>query len=131
MARTAAVRRAPAADFAATFRQLKAILEPYADRLRVAQDKPHNYYLEVKDKFCCGKPVFFASVRSGKAYVSFHLFPLYICPEMAAGISPQLKKRMQGKTCFNFTAPDAPLFAELSRLTADGLKRLKAVKLPE
>jgi hypothetical protein len=65
----------------------------------------------------------FGSVRLGKAYVSFHLMPLYMNESLSGTISPALKKRMQGKTCFNFkTVPDAALLAELERLTAAGLK---------
>ena len=130
MPKAPAARRAPAADFAASFRQLKAILEPYGDKLRVAHDKPGYYYLETRDKPYRGRAIMFAAVRTGKAYVSFHLFPLYTCPEMTATISPALKKRMQGKTCFNFTAPDAALFAELKKLTAEGFKLFKHIKLP-
>jgi hypothetical protein len=37
-----------------------------------------------------------------------------------------LKKRMQGKSCFNFTAIDKDCFAELGRLTAAGLKKFKS-----
>jgi hypothetical protein len=32
-------------------------------------------------------------------------------------MSPALKKRMQGKACFNFTAVDEALFKELAALT--------------
>jgi hypothetical protein len=35
-------------------------------------------------------------------------------------ISPALKKRMQGKSCFNFTSPDPVLFRELGKLTSKG-----------
>jgi hypothetical protein len=33
---------------------------------------------------------------------------------------PQLRKRMQGKSCFNFTKIDEELFDELSVITAKG-----------
>jgi hypothetical protein len=46
--------------------------------------------------------------------------PLYWEPSLANGISANLKKRMQGKTCFNFTAPDPALFRELGKLTSKG-----------
>ena len=59
-------------------------------------------------------------VRTGKNYVSFHLMPVYGHPPLLAGISPALKKRMQGKACFNFTAIDEALFTELADLTARG-----------
>ncbi|MBZ5627344.1 MAG: hypothetical protein LAO06_00595 [Acidobacteriia bacterium] len=130
MPKAIAARRSSTADFAATFRELKTILEPYGDKLRAAHDKPSYYYLETHDKPYRGRAIMFAAVRTGKAYVSFHLFPLYTCPRMTAGMSPALKKRMQGKTCFNFTAPDPTLFAELKKLTAEGFKLFKDIKLP-
>jgi hypothetical protein len=67
--------------------------------------------------------MYFGSVRLGKAYVSFHLMPLYMCPKLTPLISPALKKRMQGKTCFNFkTGPDPELLADLESLTLAGLR---------
>ena len=35
---------------------------------------------------------------------------------------------MQGKSCFNFRAPEPELFAELAALVAAGLARMKAEK---
>jgi hypothetical protein len=67
--------------------------------------------------------MYFAQVRAGKAYVAFHLMPLYMNEALTAAISPALKKRMQGKTCFNFkTAPEPELVEELKRLTDAGFK---------
>ena len=51
--------------------------------------------------------------------------PLYACPDLLNSISPELRKRMQGKSCFNFTAIDKALFAELKRLTRAGYQRFK------
>jgi hypothetical protein len=34
-------------------------------------------------------------------------------PDLLKGISPELRKRMQGKTCWNFTKAEESLFAEL------------------
>ena len=43
--------------------------------------------------------------------------PLYMNPPLMSAVSPGLKKRMQGKTCFNFkTAPEPELLAELGQL---------------
>ena len=41
-----------------------------------------------------GKPVWFGSVRLGKAYVSYHLVPLYMNPVLAEAVPARLKKRM-------------------------------------
>jgi hypothetical protein len=77
-----------------------------------------------------GQPMFFGAVRRGKAYTSFHLMPLYMSPELTATISPALKKRIQGKTCFNFKTTPAPdSLAELKRLTAEGIKQWAANKV--
>ena len=51
-----------------------------------------------------------------------------ILVELLKGMSPALKKRMQGKACFNFTTIDEDCFAELSRLAAAGLKLFKSQK---
>ena len=64
--------------------------------------------------------LFFGAVKIGKRYVSFHLMPVYVHPELLDGISPELRQRMQGKSCFNFTRPDDALFAELGSLTGAG-----------
>ena len=58
--------------------------------------------------------------------MSFHLLFLYFNPAALKGMSPALKKRMQGKACFNFTTVDETCFAELGRLSAAGLKRFKS-----
>ena len=117
-----------APDFASVFAVLKPVLAKYAKRLAVKTDTPQEYTLVTKSPSPFpqhkGQPLFFASLRLGKAYVSFHLLPLYMCPPLARNISPALKKRMQGKACFNFkTDPEPQLISDLKRLTEDGLKQ--------
>jgi len=67
-----------------------------------------------------GERMWFGSVRAGKAYVSYHLMPVYTHAALAAKISPALRKRMQGKSCFNFKVADEALFTELEALTREG-----------
>jgi len=105
-------------DFDAVFSRLRAILVPYGKRLAVKHDTSAYYYLETKTVVYKGKPGFFAAVRVGKNYVSFHLMGLYAFPDMLPRVSSALRGRMQGKACFNFTRSDDELFAELERLTA-------------
>ena len=110
------------ADFAAILYALKPVFEKHADRLTVCNDSRMGYMLNTKSPSPFpqhkGEPMFFGAVRVGKAYVSFHLMPLYMCPELTAGMSTELRKRMQGKTCFNFkTQPPPALIAELDVLT--------------
>lgn len=111
-----------APDFAAVFAALKPVLSKYAKRLSVKADTPVEYTLVTRSPSPFpqhkGQPLYFGSVRLGKAYVSFHLVPIYMCPALTKNISPALKKRMQGKACFNFKAdPEPELTAELKRLT--------------
>jgi hypothetical protein len=110
-------------EFETTFRKLRAILEPYAAKLEVVHDKSNNYYLDTHHIMKNKKPMFFAAVRVGKSYVSFHLMPVYAFPDLLAGLSPELKKRMQGKSCFNFTTVDEKLFKELAKLTRAGFAK--------
>jgi len=66
-----------------------------------------------------GEPMWFGGVQKMKNYVSFHLMPVYSHPALAAKIPPDLKKRMQGKSCFNFKVEDPALFAQLEVLTRE------------
>jgi hypothetical protein len=49
---------------------------------------------------------------------------------MLKKVSPALKKRMQGKSCFNFRSLDAEQTAELDQLTRSGIDAFKNIKLP-
>ena len=46
-------------------------------------------------------------------------------PELLNDISPALKKRMQGKSCFNFKKVEPELFEELKDLTRKGVDKFK------
>lgn len=98
------------------FDRLKTILSAYETQFTVVHDKSDHYYVNVKSKYENAKPVFFGAIQVKKSYVSFHLMPIYDFPELVKDISPELKKRMQGKSCFNFKQTDAQLFAELEEL---------------
>lgn len=110
-------------DFASVFAALKTVFAKYEQRLHVKADTPVEYTLLTRSASPFpqhkGQPLYFGSIRLGKAYVSFHLLPLYMCPELNTSIPPALKKRMQGKACFNFkTGPEPELLAGLKQLTA-------------
>lgn len=114
-------------EFEEVFAELKSLFGKYARRLSVKADTPIEYTLLTKRPSPLpqhkGQPMYFSSVRLGKAYVSFHLMPMYMNPTLTQTISPALRKRMQGKTCFNFkTHPEAEALSELKRLTEAGFK---------
>jgi hypothetical protein len=108
-------------NFAATFFALKRVFAQCEKHLKITADTRSRFYLETKSPTYKGKPLFFGSVISGKAYVSFHLMPLYWDQTLRKKVSAKLQQRMQGKSCFNFIAPDPALFRELSKLTSAGL----------
>jgi hypothetical protein len=105
------------------FASLRNILRPHAKRFSVQADKPGVYMLETRNPIDRGRRMFLAGVRQGKNYTSFHLMGVYGCPELLNDASPELKRRMQGKSCFNFTQVDNELFEELAGLTAVALER--------
>ena len=115
----------PAADFDATFDKLRAVLRPYAKKTVVAHDTPAYYYLDTKRTAPNGKPLFFAAVRKGKAYVSVYLMPVYMFPDLLKDF-PELEKRMQGKSCFSFKTVDDEQLAALRELTRRGWERVAA-----
>jgi hypothetical protein len=105
--------------------RLRGILAPYRDDLSVTRDGPEGLVLEVPGLE--GKPWgYVAGTRMGKRYVSFYLMPVYGSSGLARTISPGLRKRMQGKSCFNFTKVDERLFAELEDLAAKGIPGFRA-----
>ena len=69
--------------------------------------------------------MYFGSVIIQKNYVSFHLFPLYTCPQLEKELSPELKAHKQGKACLNFKEPDLLLFVQLAALTVSGYRLFK------
>src|SRR5690349_7671369 len=110
--RTAAAA-APTPDFTPVFAGLKRLLVPYAKRMAVKHDAPGIYYLESTAANRYGEEVFFGAVRTGKRSVAYHLMPIYVFPALTRTLSPELKKRLRGKACFQFTKVERPLIAEL------------------
>ncbi len=110
-------------DLRPTFEALKKLFKPYARKLDVELDTDSVYYLKCRKNTYRGEPISFGAVRINKSYVSFHIFALYCFPEMKKNLSPALRKRMQGKQCFNFTQPEPELFAELAGHVEEGFRR--------
>ena len=110
-------------EFPIVFEKLKTILSPHAKKLTVKVDTPTAYSLDGPYSEKWKKELFFGSVQVKKSYVSFYLMPVYMYPDLLKEISPELKKHMQGKSCFNFKTVEKSLFEELSQLTKQGLER--------
>jgi hypothetical protein len=117
--------------FAATFAALRAILEPHAKRLTVTVDEPGHFELAsptMTDRV--GRPLFCAAVQINKNYVSYHLMPVYANTALRNSLSPALRKRMQGKSCFNFTTVEPDQLEELAAVTNKGIAGFKNLNLP-
>lgn len=112
-------------EFTATFARLRGLLEPFEERLVVKHDRADVYYLDTRHLEQWKKELFFGGVQIRKTYVAYYLFPVYVFPELLDDVSPELKRRMQGKSCFNFRSIDDALLGELKRLTERGFDRYR------
>jgi hypothetical protein len=112
-------------EFGPVFDRLRSILHEHENDLVVKSDEPGDYYLNTRALDKQKRPVFFGAVQARKHYVSYHLMPVYAFPELLTGISAGLRKRMQGKSCFNFARVDEGLVEELAELTRAGMERFR------
>ena len=112
-------------DLGAVLEELKSVMAPVAAKLDVKQDDDNGLYVDTRFVQQNKKPMYFGGVMLKKSFVSYHLMPVDVRPELLAGISPDHKKRMQGKSCFNFSEIDESLFKELAALTKKGYQSYK------
>jgi hypothetical protein len=114
------------ADLQPVEARLRRIFDPYRDRLTVSKDGPDGMYLELPGYE--GQPWgYVGGTRLGRRYASFYLMGVYGSPDLLDSVSPALRRRMQGKSCFNFTTIDEGLLAELEALTAKSVERQPAL----
>ena len=113
--------------FTSLFERIRAMFRRHQPKAVVMQDEPHRYYLgthEVRAKD--GYRTWLGGVEVKKNHVSAHLIPVYVHPELLDRASEALKKRMQGKSCFNFKKMDDELLAELEALVDRGVAAFEA-----
>jgi hypothetical protein len=118
----------PQSEFPLVFEHLKNILKPFEPKLTVTANTPGAYSLDGPYSEKWKKQLFFGSARIQKNYVSFYLMPVYMFPDLLKDISPELKKRMQGKSCFNFKKVEPDLFKELAELTHKSVEQFRTSK---
>jgi hypothetical protein len=99
------------------FDRLRDIMRRSSKQLVVVSDEPGSVSIESDDVKANGKRRWFGGVQTKKNYVSYHLMPVYEHPELLDDISPELRARMQGKSCFNFKKVDDEIFEQLEVLT--------------
>lgn len=108
------------------YSRLCEMLTRHEGKLSVMVKMPGTLWMAVTGEMYRGKPLFYGGVRMGKSKVSYHLMSIYM---RDVEISPELKKRKQGKACFNFSEVDEKLFGELDRLTVSEMKGFTAKML--
>jgi hypothetical protein len=107
-------------EFDRLFRRFRSMLEPYATKMFVSADSAQWFGVDMAPEAERDPTTWFGATRVGKRYVSYYLMPIYVKPDLLDDVSPELKKRMQGKSCFNFAKVDETLLAELEDLTKRG-----------
>lgn len=107
------------ADRAELYATLRSMMLDSAPGMRVAKDVEGelNLYAPWPHPTKPKDPMWFGMVKNGKAYVSYHLVPLYVVPATDSGIPEALTKRRQGKACFNFKTAEPEALAALEALT--------------
>jgi len=100
-------------------------LKEFEKNLSVSVDKNDNYSLNAGYDEKRKTDLYFGAVQIMKNYVSYRLMPVYVNPKLLDGISPELKKRMQGKSCFNFKEINRTMLSGLSDLTKKGFEFYK------
>lgn len=94
----------------------KVMLAPIGHHV-VVTDTPGLLSVESEQADAKGKRAWRGGVQTKKNYVSYHLMAVYESPALLEKISPELRARMQGKSCFNFTTVGEDLFEQLGALT--------------
>ena len=104
------------------FEQLKDLLTPYYAGLEIHQDKEDSILLSTRFIMKNNQPLFFAAIQKKAHHVSFHLMPVYVEPILMLDVTPELKRRMEGKSGFIFESLTPELVSQLSRLVELGYR---------
>lgn len=94
--------------------RLKAILDPYRDRLEEAT----IYNIPVLRRPGAKAHDWFAGVQRAGSAIKFNFLPMHTHPELLEGVSPGLLKHKTGASVLKFTDIDEALLAELAALVA-------------
>jgi 7-keto-8-aminopelargonate synthetase-like enzyme len=106
----------PKSDLTAVELRLRAILDPYRDKL----EEGTIYNLPVLRRHGAKRHDWFAGVQQVEGAVKFNFLPIHHHPELLADISPTLRRHKTGASVFRFTEIDEPLAADLEALVARG-----------
>ncbi len=121
------------------FKEIKKILEKNSeDFFKTAQyigsqakQKPGFHLYGNKEVSLFGKKpqqTYIAGVIQQKNYVSFYFAPIYSHPDEFKEISPDLKKLLKGKSCFNISKSSTRLLVEIEEILKKGINKYKEIK---
>ena len=122
------------------FSEIKKILENQSANLLVKdqyigsqakQQKPAYHLYGNKEVSLFGKkpqPTYVAGVIQQKNYISFYFSPVYSHPDSFKNISPELKKFLKGKSCFNINKITPQLLKEIEDILKDGINNYKEIE---
>jgi hypothetical protein len=110
------------ADLPAVEVRLRAILAPYEDRLEHAT----VYGIPVLRRPGANAHQWFAFVKPATKHVGFYLLPVHEWPDLRDSMSPELRKRLGGRSAFTFKAIDQVEMADLEVLVARAFERYMA-----
>jgi hypothetical protein len=106
------------ATLAAVELRLRAILEPYRDRL----EEGEIYGVPMLRRAGAKAHDWFAGVQMADGYVKLNFLPMHGHPELLGGVSVALRKRKTGASVFRFTEIDEAVAGELEALLARGFE---------
>jgi hypothetical protein len=99
------------------------VLAEHSAGLRVTSDTPKMYELTAHEVELLGQKrqgVYFASVLEAKNDTAFYFFPIYTHPDRFEDLSPRLRKKMTGKSCFHVSKADPKLLQEIADMLERG-----------
>jgi len=105
-------------DLTAVFTGLREMLLEVEASLTPSVDDSTQVRLDYNSEF-------FAAIKLCKSCVSYHLLPLYLDPSLREHASPELRTRLKGKACFNFTRLEPSHKQDLLALTRTALEQVK------
>ena len=106
------------------FAEVKALLEPYAQRLTVRRDDPGSYDLwSEKDVVVAGREreeVYFAGLIIQKNHVGFYFLPAYADQDLSTVFGADLLATLKGKSCFHLKRLTPALKDQIAAALAAG-----------
>jgi hypothetical protein len=120
--------------FPQLFEQLKDLLVPYEQYLKVTKNSNKNYELIVDKPFTFNRKnhpsLYFSAVVIEKNYVTLHFFPIYTHPHLFNDLPAGLARQLKGKACFNFKKADDELLEQASDMIKRGFELYEKCVIP-